>query len=75
MWLSTKYGFFSAVCAREADGPSGDPIDATRITVRARVRQHLEALQKRFPDLLGKNRILDYVGTDYAYRIFVPKQV
>ena len=75
MWLFTKYGFFSAVCAREGDGRSGRPVDTSRIMVRARVRQHLEALQKRFPELLEGTEIQEFVGTDYAYRIFVPKKV
>ncbi len=43
--------------------------------VRARVRDHLEALQKRFPDLLGQCEIQEFAGTDYAFRIFVDKPV
>jgi hypothetical protein len=27
MWLFTKYGFFSIVCARQGDGKQGQPID------------------------------------------------
>lgn len=41
--------------------------------VRARVRQHLEALKERFPDLLGDCEIRDSAGTDYAYRLFTSK--
>jgi hypothetical protein len=41
--------------------------------VRARVRNHLEALKNRFPDSLGECPIEAHVGTNYAYRIFVPK--
>ena len=41
--------------------------------VRARVRGHLEALKKRFPDLVGECDIQESAGTDYAYRLFVQK--
>ena len=73
MWLFTKHGFFSAVCARQGNGKQGQPVDRSRIMVRARVRGHLEALQSRFPDQLGSCEILDSGGTDYAYRLFAAK--
>ena len=73
MWIFTKHGFFSAVCARQGDGKHGQPVDPDRIMVRARVRGHLEALKKRFPDLLGECEIQESAGTDYAYRLFVQK--
>ena len=73
MWIFTKHGFFSAVCARQGDGKHGEPVDLDRIMVRARIRGHLEALKKRFPDLLGECEIQESAGTDYAYRLFVPK--
>ena len=44
-----------------------------RIMVRARVRGHLDALKKRFPDLLGDCEIQESAGTDYAFRVFVQK--
>ncbi len=75
MWLFTKYGFFSAVCARQGDGKQGRPVDPARIMVRARVRKHLEELQQRFPDLIGDCKVLEFTGSDYAYRIFVDKPV
>ena len=75
MWIFTKYGFFSAVCARQGDGKLGQAIDPDRIMVRARVRGHLEALKKRFSDLLSQCDIYDFAGTDYAFRIFVDKEV
>ena len=75
MWLFTKHGFFSAVCARQGNGKHGQPVDPGRIMVRARVRSHLEALKSRFPDPLGGCEILDSGGTDYAYRLFVAKPV
>jgi hypothetical protein len=73
MWVFTKHGFFSAVCARQGDGKHGQPVDPDRIMVRARLRGHLEALTKRFPVLLGQCDIQESAGTDYAYRLFVPK--
>jgi hypothetical protein len=73
MWLFTKQGFFSAVCARQGDGAHGQPIDPDRIMVRARTRDHLETLRKEFSDLLGKCEIHESASTDYAYRLFVPK--
>lgn len=71
MWLFTKHGFFSAVCRRQGDGKHGQPVDTDRIMVRARIRGHLEALKKRFADLLAECEIQESAGTDYAYRLFV----
>lgn len=73
MWIFTKHGFFSAVCARKGDGKHGQPVDPDHIMVRARVRGHLEALKKRFPDILGVCEIKESAETDYAYRLFVQK--
>jgi hypothetical protein len=30
MWVFTKQGFFSAVCARQGDGKDGQPINPDR---------------------------------------------
>jgi len=73
MWVFTKYGFFSAVCARKGGGKYGQPVDPDRIMIRARLRSHLEALLKRFPDVLGDSEIQTFAGTDYAFRVFVAK--
>lgn len=75
MWLFTKHGFYSAVCARQGDGGHSQPVDPNRIMVRARLRTHLEGLKDRFPNLLGECEIKEFVGTDYAYRLFVDKAV
>jgi hypothetical protein len=75
MWLFTKHGFYSAVCARQGDGKHNQPVDPDRIMVRARLRSHLEALKTRFPELFGQNEIWEFVGTDYAFRLFVEKPV
>lgn len=73
MWLFTKYGFFSTVCARQGDGRHDQPVDLTRIMVRARIRSHLDALRERFPKLLGACEIREFTNTDYAFRIFLDK--
>lgn len=73
MWLFTKYGFYSAVCAR-VEGSRLSPIDPNRIAVRARFREHLESLIRRFPSLIGDAEIRSYSGTDYQFRIFIPKK-
>lgn len=75
MWIFTKYGFYSAVCARHGDGGHHQPVDPNRVMVRARVRNYLEALKDRFPDLLGGCEIKEFLGTDYAFRYFVDKPV
>jgi hypothetical protein len=64
MWIFTKHGFFSAVCARKGDGKRVQPVDPGRIMVRARVHGHFEALKKRFPDLLGGCEIKESAATD-----------
>ena len=75
MWLFTRYGFFSAVSARQGDGRHGRPLDLDRIMVRARMRSHLQRLQARFPASIGKLAITETPDTDYAFRLFVPKGV
>ena len=75
MWLFTKHGFYSAVCARQGDGCHGQPVDPERTIVRARVRSHLETLKEHFSDLLADCEIMEFSDTDYAFRIFVPKPI
>ena len=73
MWIFTKYGFLSAVCARQGDGSHGQPVDPDRIMIRGRLRSHLEAVKNRFSGLLGEYEIQEFAETDYAFRLFVPK--
>jgi hypothetical protein len=75
MWLFTKHGFFSAVCARQDDGSHGQPVAPDRVMVRARARAHLEALQARFPPLLGGCEVPESPDADYRFRIIVEKRV
>lgn len=72
MWMFTTLGFFSATCARKAAGKGA--LDPELIQVRARVRQHLVNLQAFLPDLLGHREILELSGTDYRYRLILPKK-
>jgi hypothetical protein len=45
MWVFTRHGFFSAVCARQENGNHHQRVDTGRIMVRARVKESLEALR------------------------------
>jgi hypothetical protein len=36
MWIFTRYGFFSVVCARQGEGQPGQPVDPDRVMIRAR---------------------------------------
>lgn len=81
MWLMTRYGFFSAVSARKQIKPRkgdkgaryGKRLDKNRIMVRARVREHLEALRGRFHKLIGGADILESEAADYRYRIIIKR--
>lgn len=73
MWVFTRYGFFSAVCARQGNGEVGQALDPDRVMVRARSRQHLDCLIARFPGLLSGAEIKAFAGSDYPYRIFISK--
>ena len=75
MWLFTKHGFFSPVCARTGDGSRSNPPDPNRIMVRARAVAHLEALKERFAGELGDVEIRESTNTDYPCRFFVDKAV
>lgn len=66
MWVFTKWGFFSIVCAQGADGA----LDPDMLMIRARVVDHLENLLREF-SLSGP--VIVTMDTDYAYRIVLPK--
>ena len=57
MWIMTTVGFFSIV---------EKPDTAPRLTIRARIRQDLIALKKRYLPNLG--RIKESDDTDYRFR-------
>lgn len=72
MWLFTRHGFFSVTCPR-SDACAG-PLDQSRVQVRARVRDHLEALISTFPDAFPKKAaILDTPDGDYCCRTFISR--
>ena len=72
MWLFTKYGFFSVVCARSVEnGVVTDKIDHSKMMIRSRCKEHLEALKLEMPFYLNDVEIHSDFGTDYAYRMFV----
>lgn len=75
MWLFSKYGFYSVVCARQEPGHLDSQIDLDRVMVRARKRDHLGNLINRFSKELGDCEVFAYSHTDYPYRIFVAKSI
>ncbi len=62
MWIFTLDGFFSAVQDRNDPG---------QIMVRSRLRVDLEKMLARLE--MKETEILAWVGTDYAYRVFIPR--
>ena len=64
MWLITSFGFFSVV-EKPGDRQKG------LVTVRARVREDLEALKEKYLPTLGP--IASSSATDYRYRAVAPK--
>lgn len=75
MWIFTRWGFFSCVCAREGDGDLEESVDPQQLMIRARARVHLETLQSHLPDLIGACEIMEYPDADYPFRIFVGKGI
>ena len=73
MWIFTTDGFFSAVAAREGKGEPGQPVDLKRVMVRARVKQHLVNLQKRFA-CFAQEQIMETPEADYRYRIILDRE-
>ncbi len=70
MWMFTNFGFFSAVSAKLDSGK----IDLRRICVRARLKQHLESLCKKFKKELHGIQITESTHTDYRFRILLSKK-
>lgn len=73
MWMFTKYGFFSATCARDGTGKTAT-VNKNKIQVRARDKAHLENLIKGFPKELAGTPVHSFKGTDYPFRIYLPKK-
>ena len=66
MWIFTLDGFFSAV--QDRDNPN-------RIMVRARVREDIDRLAERLAELTSSPapEVLAWAGSDYAFRVFIPR--
>ena len=71
MWLISKHGFFSVVLADTA--PGSGKADPEQMMIRARVRDHLVALQAERPDLTALPIVESGAGLDYRWRIVAPK--
>lgn len=72
MWIFTKYGFFSVVCARVSAGSR--LVDTGVMQIRARDKRQLQALHNAYPQLQPFS-IYESATADYAYRLFVPKTI
>jgi hypothetical protein len=70
MWIFSIYGFYSIACASKPDGS----LDRDTVMIRARSKEHLQSLQKRFP-ALGSLKIVSPPNRDYGYRLIVLKSI
>lgn len=71
MWIFTVDGYYSAV--QDKDNPD-------QIMVRSRIKKDLEAMLAKadlfYPSFKAEDyEILEWAGTDYAYRVFIPRVV
>lgn len=73
MWLATRHGFFSLVCARQGDGAHHQPVDPELMMLRARSRDHIERLRQAFPALVGTAEVMESATADYPVRLLLPK--
>ena len=77
MWIATKHGFFSIVRAHACKEVGQENYvhkpHPGLVMVRARVREHLEALVAAHGDLIEPAAIAHSTGTDYPYRVIIDK--
>lgn len=71
MWITSVVGTFSVVQA--GPEPGKRPSAPRKLMVRARVRRHLELLQRDHPSLRRYPIIKSEPGRDYKWRIIVPR--
>lgn len=71
MWVNSTVGLLSVVQA--GPEPSSRPNAPRKLMVRARVRRHLELLQRDHPSLRRYPIIRSEPGRDYAFRMIVPR--
>jgi hypothetical protein len=74
MWFFTPYGFFSATCGLHLTGPKKGQPDPEVIQIRARDKDHLNALKSVCGKLLGDIEIKETPNKDYRYRLIVRKE-
>ena len=72
MWLATRYGFYSIVCAHDGTMPvtAYKQPHQTLMMIRARKHGHLVVLRAQYPEL---GKIVKNTGTDYPYRIIAER--
>ena len=71
MWVNSTVGLLSVVQA--GPEPGSRPNAPRKLMVRARVRRHLELLQRDHPSLRRHQIIESEPGRDYKWRIIVPR--
>lgn len=71
MWVNSTVGLLSVVQA--GPEPGSRPNAPRKLMVRARVRRHLELLQRDHPSLRRYPIIRSEPGRDYAFRMIVPR--
>lgn len=72
VWIISTLGAFSVVKAAPEPGRSGK---RTKLMIRARVRRHLELLQRDHPSLQNFEIIESEPHRDYRFRIIAPRAV
>ncbi len=81
MWIFTKYGFYSVVCASEYKGKGKNArkvILKDTLMIRARQREHLVALVTKFCKVhpaINESSITETDNTDYRFRMIVTKSL
>jgi len=75
MWLFTRYGMFSAVCAKTDFNPTAPPaaVDPNKVVVRSRYTGDLQRLLDAFPEPLEGAEIIKTPNRDYCCRVVVTR--
>lgn len=80
VWITSRFGFFSAVCARKDTGKKSVKgakveLDYGRVMLRARRREHLVKLHLAFPSWVpAPGTIYESEKSDYRFRVFVERE-
>lgn len=75
MWLMTRYGFFSMVCAAEESVATRHKTPhGSLMMIRARREEHITALVAAYPNILAEASPIQRTdNTDYPVRVFVDR--